>query len=455
MKAEQRRARREKWAAKMAVTNPLADWEQISPVLEKAMDQLGTLDRNTILLRYFQGMDVEEAARALGLSAIVVAKRSQRAVEKLRRILAKRGVNSPAEAIGAALAGNAVRAAPGNLTGKIGAAQTAAGAAKVLTVGIVTKAIAAGVVLAIGAAAGVAIHSYDSKAPLAALSPSSSAEEQMILAAIWRLRHFTPQAFADEWAGQIRILIEIGRPAVPELVAEMDRANKEEEVRALAFVLRNIGDARAVPALIAALPRTDANWIDGDDQTVQASAETERFMRAHQLNPPGLFYSGPPEFDLGSSTDEILAGLKTIPRHQEGPWNWYDPQHYIDATSSNGVNNVVAVNHPREDLARQWQAWWKTNQSLFVSDAEMASLTVVNHDSAAIESAGMAEMGPIVPTGAPYHLSPVREYTVVDKWPGSVRCAAAGCAIPGEFLSHAGSVFDAGCDALDSAGSHG
>ncbi len=50
------------------------------------------------------------------------------------------------------------------------------------------------------------------------------------------------------WASVIRELIEIGKPAVPKLTAELDRTEKDKMLRDLGFVLRGIGDPQAAPA---------------------------------------------------------------------------------------------------------------------------------------------------------------------------------------------------------------
>src|SRR5438445_767942 len=67
-----------------------------------------------------------------------------------------------------------------------------------------------------------------------------------------------PSVFDDieTYTAQIKELVEIGKPAVPALAAALDRATKETPMRLLPFTLRAIGEPRAVPALIRAVPRT-------------------------------------------------------------------------------------------------------------------------------------------------------------------------------------------------------
>ena len=72
------------------------------------------IDRDLILLRFFEGREIEEIAQTVGAAANTVSKRLQRALERLRKIFAERGVTTPAAAIGAMVAGHAA-AAPASL----------------------------------------------------------------------------------------------------------------------------------------------------------------------------------------------------------------------------------------------------------------------------------------------------------------------------------------------------
>jgi RNA polymerase sigma factor (sigma-70 family) len=123
-----------------------AAWKQIAPVLDDAMGALGETDRNAVLLRYFESKPLaevgaalgvsEDAARvgetdrnavllryfeskplaevgaALGVSEDAARVRVNRALEKLRGLLTKKGVTLGATAIAGAVTANAVTAAP-------------------------------------------------------------------------------------------------------------------------------------------------------------------------------------------------------------------------------------------------------------------------------------------------------------------------------------------------------
>ena len=51
----------------------------------------------------------------------------------------------------------------------------------------------------------------------------------------------------------LKALVDEGPAAVPELIAELDATDDDIMLRNLGFILRAIGDKRAVPALIRAL----------------------------------------------------------------------------------------------------------------------------------------------------------------------------------------------------------
>lgn len=90
-------------------------WMQIAPLLDDAISKLGARDRNSILLRYFENKSAGEMAAALRIDPSAAQKRLTRAVEKLRKIFAKRGITLTAAAIAGVVSANSVQAAPAGL----------------------------------------------------------------------------------------------------------------------------------------------------------------------------------------------------------------------------------------------------------------------------------------------------------------------------------------------------
>ena len=87
-------------------------WEQLAPLLDEAIGQLGKADRNAVVLRFFQNKSAREIAAALNVQESAAQKRLNRAVEKLRAYFLKRGVAVSAGALIGALSVNSVHGAP-------------------------------------------------------------------------------------------------------------------------------------------------------------------------------------------------------------------------------------------------------------------------------------------------------------------------------------------------------
>jgi RNA polymerase sigma factor (sigma-70 family) len=90
-------------------------WEQLRPLIDEAMHELGENDRTAILLRYFDGHSFTDVGASLGLAESAARMRVERALEKLRERLEKRGITSTAAAIGAVLAHQPAISAPAGL----------------------------------------------------------------------------------------------------------------------------------------------------------------------------------------------------------------------------------------------------------------------------------------------------------------------------------------------------
>lgn len=130
IRQERRRHFRERNAVEMnALHSPGdAEWKQIAPILDEAIDELGADDRRAIILRFFEGHDLRTVGAALGASDDTAQKRVSRAVDKLRELLIHRGVTLTVAALATALASRAVMAAPAGLAAAISSATLLAGA---------------------------------------------------------------------------------------------------------------------------------------------------------------------------------------------------------------------------------------------------------------------------------------------------------------------------------------
>lgn len=105
IRTELRRAHREREAAEMknlGSNEPPA----FSPILDEAIEELPTEDRSALILRFIEGRDLKKVGEALKVSDDAAQKRVQRALEKLRVVLAAKGFTTSTAALSAILIGS-------------------------------------------------------------------------------------------------------------------------------------------------------------------------------------------------------------------------------------------------------------------------------------------------------------------------------------------------------------
>lgn len=106
-------------------SEPAMDWERLRPVIDDALEKLKERDREVMLLRFFQGLTFAEVGEKLGLSENAARMRTERALDKLRDHLGKRGLTSTTAALGLLLANQAFAQAPTGLATSVTAAALA------------------------------------------------------------------------------------------------------------------------------------------------------------------------------------------------------------------------------------------------------------------------------------------------------------------------------------------
>jgi RNA polymerase sigma factor (sigma-70 family) len=131
-----RRAREEEAAAmnEPVANQPEIAWEEIAPHLDAALGDLSELDREALMLRYFQNKPFHTIGFVLGVSDDAAQKRVTRAVERLREFFVKRGITVGAGGLTVVISANATQAAPVGLAAAISAAAFAQGAVSTTTV---------------------------------------------------------------------------------------------------------------------------------------------------------------------------------------------------------------------------------------------------------------------------------------------------------------------------------
>ena len=140
VRAESRRRDREEKFMREPIheSAPEPDWETLRPQLDAAMHELKEADREAILLRYFENRQFAEVGARLGLNENAARMRVDRALERLRAALARRGLTATA-ALAGTISAHAVQVAPAGLAATLAAASiTTAGTGTLTLLKIMT-----------------------------------------------------------------------------------------------------------------------------------------------------------------------------------------------------------------------------------------------------------------------------------------------------------------------------
>ena len=188
-----------------------------------------------------------------------------------------------------------------------------------------------------------------------ALSMDPSDRTAQILLEFRKLNHTVDET--ELWCLLMRELVAIGRAAVPQLCAELDRTTENAMLRRLGFALRAIGDKRAVPALIRAIPRTLLP-SSSDYGLIVSDKELMAFMQAHDLD------QGKGEhFGLGGPEREIIGAL-----HDLTGQNFEDAELFSMSLSEDPRRRVLQRRiYVRQ--AQRWQTWWEKNSRSLTEEA--------------------------------------------------------------------------------------
>jgi RNA polymerase sigma factor (sigma-70 family) len=134
-RADQHRRCREEEVmnATLSEDSPNEVWQQLRPVLDDALHELKDADREAVVLRFLEERPLREVGARLGLTENAARMRVDRALDKLRALLALRGITSTASGLTAALAVGVLTPAPEALAATIAGTALAGGAAAVST----------------------------------------------------------------------------------------------------------------------------------------------------------------------------------------------------------------------------------------------------------------------------------------------------------------------------------
>jgi hypothetical protein len=166
-----------------------------------------------------------------------------------------------------------------------------------------------------------------------------------------------PDRFKDAWCITLMEIIEIGPVGAPQLIAELDATNDDMMLRCMGFTLRAIGDKRAVPALIRAIPKTLRK--PGSDMGLRSGDETiAAFMQMHDMDE----HKEKLEFGFKRPVREIIGALQKLTGQ-----SFEDDQIY-----SVFLDGTVRQRRMRHELyyrqAQKWADWWEANSASLVDE---------------------------------------------------------------------------------------
>ncbi|MGA2029460.1 MAG: sigma-70 family RNA polymerase sigma factor [Verrucomicrobiota bacterium] len=256
---QRRRQHREQEAYMQSTLNeaePMHEetWNQIAPLLDGAMEQLGQKDHDALVLRFFENKTFAEVGANLGASEDAAKMRVNRALEKLRKFFTKRGVSSTTATIAGTISANSVQAAPIGLVKTISAvaiSKSAAvststltlikGALKIMAWTKMKTAVVVGAGVLLAVAGGTEIYKIQQSKIGVSYFPRDS----------WASSGFaTPEATIKSFmwaksAGDIKTVLDIATPEMRQEVEEQYFKNKSDQERS-AILIENVKDVTGV-----------------------------------------------------------------------------------------------------------------------------------------------------------------------------------------------------------------
>jgi len=133
IRAERLRQIREREAQTMQEVShptPAENPDDLRTVLDQALGVLSERDQQAVFLRFFEGREYPEIGARFSVSADAARLRIERALEKMKTVLSRRGVASTTAALTGALMMEAAVMAPARLTGSLTGAAIAGATAK-------------------------------------------------------------------------------------------------------------------------------------------------------------------------------------------------------------------------------------------------------------------------------------------------------------------------------------
>lgn len=180
--------------------------------------------------------------------------------------------------------------------------------------------------------------------------------------------------FKDPWLRTLKEIVEHGPEAVPALVEELDATDDNMMLRCLGFTVRAIGDQRAVPGLIRAIPKT-LQPSCSDMGLLADDPELAKFAQKYDIDG----HNRGVEYDVGRPVREIFAALEKLTGQK------FDEQELYSISMS----GLPAQQQMKRALyyrtAKKWAEWWQQNAANYTQDPKYAQVGLAEPAAQAAE----------------------------------------------------------------------
>jgi RNA polymerase sigma factor (sigma-70 family) len=434
---EGRRKRHESEAAGMAEETSPEDgaWEEIRPVLDGAVASLPRVQRDTVVLRYLEGMSRKEIAREMNCSEFTVRTRLTRALAKLRTNLGRKAVVVSEVLLATFLAERVLEAAPVGLAASVGAVCEGTAAASASVSGMAGKVIKvmfwAKAKVCATVTAAVATALVGGAVVTARLLPAGAgADEEPVTAPRAETAPMTVKVGAGAVGSTIRYIGATTSIGPRDDLIRGAHVNVTQCWRSLARIEKALlpGDVRGRPTKQEVLEKGPEKAFDWDKLEPSYSSPGDEIRRCRDLGlevVPNIF----PKYDKdGKSGRWSGPGCPTT----EEDWHEWWRGCFVMAYVYN-VREKLGVRHWELGSAPDWEAGmgWKRRDGRFGTVTDMARLVAVGAD--AIRTAcKYANVEPVIGGVGEF-----REGMHISWWDGIVRDERGNSSLDAfSFFSH-------------------
>ena len=174
--------------------------------------------------------------------------------------------------------------------------------------------------------------------------------------------------YQDPWLRKLKEIADVGSDATDELIEELDATSDQKMMRCVGFLMRAIGDRRAVPALIRALPKTLLK--PGSDMGVRTQSEVLKlFAQKHDLDEKNVGN----DYGFARPVREICGAIQRLTGHRMGDEQIF----HIFLSGTDGQKQL------KKDLfhrhAQRWANWWEHNAKRLDVSGKYASVGLPNY----------------------------------------------------------------------------